>query len=96
MPEELSGGQQQRIAIARALALQSRLVLADEPTSGIDTATSRRILSLFRGIAAAENTTFVLVSHDPMVTEFVDTVYDLQDGKVIKRAPALVMEKELC
>ena len=51
MPEELSGGQHQRIAIARALALQSRLVLADEPTSGIDTATTRRILALFRGIA---------------------------------------------
>ncbi|MBI5959128.1 MAG: ABC transporter ATP-binding protein [Chloroflexi bacterium] len=89
MPEELSGGQQQRIAIARALALQSRLILADEPTSGIDTATARRILALFRGIAAAEDTTFLIVSHDPMMVEYVDTVYDLHDGKVFRRDKAI-------
>lgn len=86
MPEEMSGGQRQRIAIARALALQSRLILADEPTSGIDTATMRRILTLFRGMARAEKITFLIVSHDPQVVEFVDTVYDLLDGKVIRRA----------
>ena len=93
MPEELSGGQRQRIAIARALAMQSRLVLADEPTSGIDSATTRRILTLFRGIAEAENTSFVIVSHDPLIVEFVDTVYDLQDGKVVKRAAAFEPEE---
>lgn len=92
MPEELSGGQRQRISIARALALQSRLVLADEPTNGIDTATTRRILALFRGIAEAEETTFLIVSHDPMIVEFVDTVYDLQDGRLTRRisAPELI------
>jgi putative ABC transport system ATP-binding protein len=93
MPEELSGGQQQRITIARALALQSRMVLADEPTNGIDTATTQRILSLFRGMAAAEDTTFMIVSHDPMVVDYVDTVYDLSDGKVTRRAPAAVSEE---
>ena len=87
MPEELSGGQRQRIAIARALALQSRLILADEPTNGIDTATTRRLLALFRGIAAAQDPTFVIVSHDPMIVEIVDTVYDLVDGKVFRRDP---------
>lgn len=85
MPEELSGGQQQRVAIARALALQARLILADEPSSGLDTATTRRILALFRGIAAAEDTTFLIVSHDPLIVEFADTVYDLLDGKVVRR-----------
>jgi putative ABC transport system ATP-binding protein len=85
MPEELSGGQQQRIAIARALALQARLILADEPTSGVDMTTTRRMLALFRGIAAAEDTTFVIVSHDPLVVDFVDTVYDLLDGKLVRR-----------
>ncbi len=94
MPEELSGGQQQRIAIARALALQSRLVLADEPTNGIDTVTARRILALFQGIAAAEGTTFLVVSHDPMVVEFVDTVYDLMDGRLTRRGPSESAEEE--
>jgi ABC-type lipoprotein export system ATPase subunit len=93
MPEELSGGPQQRIAIARALALQSRLILADEPTNGVDTATTRRMLALFHGIAAAEDTTFLIVSHDPLVVEFADTVYDLQDGELIKRVTALESEK---
>ena len=94
MPEELSGGQRQRIAIARALALQSQLILADEPTSGVDMGTTRRILALFRGIATAENTTFLIVSHDPLVAEFVDTVYDLHEGKIIRRTTDLVSEPE--
>jgi putative ABC transport system ATP-binding protein len=85
VPEELSGGQRQRVAIARALALQPQLVLADEPTSGLDSRTARRILTLFRGIAQAREVTFLIVSHDPMITEFVDTTYDLHDGDVIRR-----------
>ena len=68
--------------------MQAPLILADEPTSGIDIATTRRILALFRGIAEAEDTTFVIVSHDPLVVDFVDTVYDLIDGAVVRRAPA--------
>ncbi|MBN2304182.1 MAG: ABC transporter ATP-binding protein [Anaerolineae bacterium] len=94
MPEELSGGQRQRITIARALALQSKVILADEPTSGIDMVATRRILALFRGIAAAENTTFVIVTHDPLIVGFVDTVYDLLDGKVIRRMAE--RENEAC
>lgn len=85
MPEEMSGGQRQRVAIARALALQPQLVLADEPTSGLDTRTSRRTLALFRGIAEAQKTTFLIVSHDPVVIEYVDTAYDLHDGQLIRR-----------
>jgi ABC-type lipoprotein export system ATPase subunit len=84
VPDELSGGQRQRVAIARALALRPKLILADEPTSALDTRTARRVLSLFRGIAAAQRTTFVIVSHDPMVAELVDNAYDLQDGKLSK------------
>ncbi len=82
MPDELSGGQQQRIAIARALALQPALLLADEPTNGLDTRTARRVLTLFRGIARAQHTTFFIVSHDPMIVEFVDRAFDLHDGKL--------------
>lgn len=87
-PDELSGGQRQRIAIARALALQPRVILADEPTSGLDTRTARHILSLFRGIARAQGTTFLIVSHDPMITEFVDHAYDLIDGQLLARTLA--------
>jgi ABC-type lipoprotein export system ATPase subunit len=86
VPDELSGGQQQRIAIARALALRPAIVLADEPTSGLDTRTARRILSLFRHVAETQGTTFLIVSHDPMVVEYVDRAYDLHDGKLVPRA----------
>lgn len=85
MPEELSGGQRQRVAIARALAAQPALVFADEPTSGLDTRTTRKILTLFRRAAADHGTTFVIVSHDALVTEYVDAAYDLTDGKLIRR-----------
>jgi len=85
LPEELSGGQQQRVTIARALALRPSLFLADEPTSGLDTRTARRIMGLFRGIAAAQGTTFLIVSHDPLVAGYVDSVYDLVDGLLVKR-----------
>jgi putative ABC transport system ATP-binding protein len=83
IPDELSGGQRQRVAIARALALQPALILADEPTSGLDTRAARRTLALFRGIAAAQHTTFIIVSHDPMIAEFVDIAYDLNDGRLV-------------
>jgi putative ABC transport system ATP-binding protein len=83
VPDELSGGQKQRVAIARALALRPAIVLADEPTSGIDTRTARRIMALFRGIAEGQGTTFLIVSHDPMIVEFVDRSYDLHDGKLV-------------
>jgi ABC-type lipoprotein export system ATPase subunit len=93
LPDELSGGQRQRVAIARALAPQPALVFADEPTSGLDTRTTRRILGLFRRAAAEHGTTFVIVSHDALVTEYVDAAYDLLDGKLIRRSvPAQPLE----
>lgn len=87
-PDELSGGQRQRIAVARALALQPRVILADEPTSGLDTRTARHILALFQGIARAQQSTFLIVSHDPMIMEFVDHAYDLVDGRLVLRTAA--------
>ena len=88
MPDELSGGQRQRVAIARALALQPALVLADEPTSGLDTRTASRVLTLFRGIAAAQDTTFIIASHDTAIMAFVDEAYDLVEGKLVPRPGA--------
>lgn len=93
VPDELSGGQRQRIAIARALALRPGLILADEPTSGLDTRTARRVMALFRGIAEAQGTSFIIVSHDPMIVEFVDSAYDLLDGQVNLRQTDVIQTK---
>jgi putative ABC transport system ATP-binding protein len=83
MPDELSGGQKQRIAIARALAARPAIVLADEPTSEVDTATSKRIMTFFQAFAREQGTIFLIVSHDPIVVEYVDKAYDLVDGQVV-------------
>jgi len=81
-PDEMSGGQQQRVAIARALATQPALILADEPTGELDTATSRQIFSLFQMIVKKEGITVLLSTHDPLVDEYADAIYELQDGRV--------------
>jgi ABC-type lipoprotein export system ATPase subunit len=81
---ELSGGQQQRIAIARALANQPQLILADEPTGKLDTATAREIFSLFREIVEEQDVTVVMAAHDPLVDEYVDGALQLQDGKILQ------------
>ena len=83
-PDELSGGQQQRIAIARSLANRPKLLLADEPTGDLDTATTRDILSLFRKIVQEEHLTILLSSHDPLVDDYVDRVLHLQDGEFVE------------
>ncbi len=80
---ELSGGQQQRIAIARSLANEPRLILADEPTGKLDTTTARDIFALFRQIVEHEGVTVLMAAHDPLVDEYVDSVMQLQDGQIL-------------
>jgi ABC-type lipoprotein export system ATPase subunit len=94
MPSQLSGGQRQRVAIARALALRPAIVLADEPTSGLDSRTSRRVLALFQGIARAQGTAFVIVSHDPVVADFVDRAFNLEAGLLVARTTTSVYTDE--
>jgi len=79
-PDEMSGGQQQRVAIARALATQPALILADEPTGELDTATSLQIFSLFQMIVKREGITVFLSTHDPLIDEFTDLRFRLEDG----------------
>jgi ABC-type lipoprotein export system ATPase subunit len=81
-PFEMSGGQQQRVGIARALANSPQLILADEPTGELDSVTAREVLSLFRGVVDEEKLTLLMVSHDPLVDEYVDEVYHLRDGRI--------------
>ncbi|MCP4519258.1 MAG: ABC transporter ATP-binding protein, partial [Delftia sp.] len=82
-PDEMSGGQQQRVAIARALATRPDLVLADEPTGELDTNTGRQIFALLRRVVEVEGITVLTVTHDPLVDEYADLVYELQDGRII-------------
>ena len=79
---ELSGGQQQRVAIARAIAPKPSLILADEPTGELDSATGQQILTLFRRIADRDGTTVLIATHDLAVDAFADEVYHLQDGRI--------------
>ena len=81
-PFELSGGQQQRVAIARALANDPKMILADEPTGELDSTTAREIFSLFQQVVREQNVTFLVVTHDSLVDDYVDYVLYLKDGQV--------------
>ncbi|HTQ07272.1 MAG TPA: ABC transporter ATP-binding protein [Polyangiaceae bacterium] len=81
-PGELSGGEQQRVAVARALALDPKLVLADEPTGNLDTATSHAIHDLFFQINREHGTTIIVVTHNPSFAEQMPRVVRMRDGLV--------------
>jgi ABC-type lipoprotein export system ATPase subunit len=81
-PWELSGGQQQRVAIARALATRPDLILADEPTGELDSATARQIYALFRHIVDKEGITLIMATHDPVINEYAQIVFELEDGQI--------------
>jgi putative ABC transport system ATP-binding protein len=90
-PPKMSGGQQQRVAVARAIASEPAVVLADEPTANLDQATGRSLLELMRELNRERGITFIFSSHDPMVLEKADRVVHLVDGRVTsdeRRAPA--------
>ena len=81
-PDELSGGQRQRVAIARALVTKPEIVLADEPTANLDSATAASILDTMRRLNSEEDVTFVFSTHDPAVTRFASRCYRLKDGQL--------------
>jgi putative ABC transport system ATP-binding protein len=79
-PYEMSGGQQQRVAVARALANQAKLILADEPTGELDSKTTHEILGFFRTLVDTEKITLLMVSHDPLVSQHAHEVLHMVDG----------------
>lgn len=84
-PGKLSGGQQQRVAIARALANKPQLILADEPTGNLDSATGKMIFDLLHNLAKSENTTILVVTHDLDIAGKTDVTFQLNDGKLQKK-----------
>ena len=86
-PSQLSGGEQQRVAIARALANDPPIVLADEPTGNLDSATGRHIMELLLDVRRARGSTLVLVTHEAELASLADAQLALRDGRPVD-APA--------
>ena len=85
-PYELSGGQQQRVAVARALANDPTLILADEPTGELDSKTGQEMLGLFRQIVEERKVTMLMATHDSLVDDHVHIVLHLRDGQIVTAA----------
>jgi putative ABC transport system ATP-binding protein len=82
MPTQISGGQQQRVAIARALVNRPKLILADEPTGNLDSATSHEIMDLFSALNASDDITIVLVTHEPDIARYAHRIVNFIDGRI--------------
>jgi putative ABC transport system ATP-binding protein len=89
LPEDLSGGQKQRLAIARALALGPRIILADEPTAALDSVNGRMVISLMRDLAKSQGRAVIIVSHDNRILEFADRIVHIEDGRIAEPDEAL-------
>ena len=83
-PHELSGGQKQRVAIARAMVTQPKILLADEPTGALDTETGKQVMEMFRKINSEQNTTIIIVTHDPRIGESTERCIRILDGQIVE------------
>lgn len=84
LPNTLSGGQQQRVAIARAIASKPSIILADEPTGNLDTATSHDVMGLLKMVARQFRQTVILITHDQDIAQMADWIVRIEDGHVVK------------
>jgi len=86
-PVQLSGGEQQRVALARAFMVRPPILMADEPTGNLDSANGRQVLDMLLNLNRQEQTTLVLVTHDPELARHADRVVTLRDGRVVSDEP---------
>ena len=84
-PSHISGGQKQRVAVARALVTNASLVLADEPTANLDRNTANQVIGLMKKMRDEFGTSFIFSTHDPRVVENAETIFTLEDGKLLQR-----------
>ncbi|MGZ9221554.1 MAG: ABC transporter ATP-binding protein [Anaerolineales bacterium] len=83
-PDQLSGGQQQRVAVARALATNPKLILADEPTANLDTENGKQVMDIMQRLNKETGVTFVFATHDPRVINYARRVVTLRDGLIVE------------
>ncbi|WP_026959399.1 ABC transporter ATP-binding protein [Aliagarivorans taiwanensis] len=88
-PDRLSGGQQQRIALARAMVLKPRLVIADEPTASLDSQTAHQVVSLMKQLSHQHGTSIVVATHDDRMSSHCDRIIRMEDGRVVSDKEAL-------
>lgn len=83
LPHTLSGGQQQRVAIARAIAAKPAIILADEPTGNLDTATGHDVMGLLKVVAKEYKQTMILITHDRDIAQMADRIVHIEDGQIV-------------
>jgi putative ABC transport system ATP-binding protein len=84
LPDALSGGEQQRVAVARALANQPSLILADEPTAALDSQRGRQVMELFAKVAHEQHAAVIVVTHDARALDIFDRIVEMEDGRLEK------------
>lgn len=82
LPSEMSGGQKQRVAIARALVTEPKVVLADEPTGALDSATSVEVMNILKQINRTTGVTIIMVTHSPEMAQYTDKIINIKDGVI--------------
>jgi putative ABC transport system ATP-binding protein len=90
LPSMLSGGQQQRVAVARAMANQPSIMLADEPTAALDSVRGRQVMDLFARLAHVHGTGVIVVTHDQRALSVFDTIYEMEDGVLSRQRKEVV------
>jgi len=83
-PNELSGGEQQRVAVARALAKEPPIILADEPTGNLDSHSGGEIMNILSNLHAEQNITLIMITHDPNIAHYCQRVIHIQDGQIMR------------